>query len=87
MDDRRKTALKYFDANRDFMDTTVKNNIETYRKDKAVISVTDEDGKPIENARITAKQLNHEFKYGANIFMLDELETEEKNDAYKKAFP
>lgn len=87
MDDRRKTALKYFDANRDFMDTTVKNNIETYRKGKAVISVTDEDGKPIENARITAKQLNHEFKYGANIFMLDELETEEKNDAYKKAFP
>lgn len=87
MDDRRKTALKYFDANRDFMDTTVKNNIETYRKGKAVISVTDEDGKPIENVRITAKQLNHEFKYGANIFMLDELETEEKNDIYKKAFP
>ncbi len=87
MEDRRKTALKYFDANHDFMDTTVKNNIETYRKGKAVISVTDEKGKPIENAHITAKQLNHEFKYGANIFMLDELETKEKNDIYKKSFP
>ena len=28
----------------------------------------------------------HDFKYGANLFMLDELETPEKNERYKNVF-
>ena len=35
---------------------------------------------------IKAKQKSHEFRFGANLFMLDELETEEKNEKYKKHF-
>ena len=83
---RRQNALKYFNDNQAFMDTTVKNNIERYRKGDALLNIVDKDGLPIPNAKITIKQKTHEFKYGANIFMLDELETQEKNQKYKDAF-
>lgn len=83
---RRNIALAHFDKHKDFMDTVVEGNIERYRKGYATLTITDKDGKPVAGAKITAKQKSHEFKYGANIFMLDELETKEKNDTYKDAF-
>ena len=60
--------------------------IEKYRKGDARLTVTDENGNPVSNAKIKVKQKTHEFRFGANIFMLDELETEEKNEKYKKYF-
>lgn len=86
MDDRRKIALKYFDESRDFMNGTVQNNIEKYRKGRANIRVTDACGTPIENARITVNQTAHEFKHGANLFMLGEFENEDKNREFEKLF-
>jgi GH35 family endo-1,4-beta-xylanase len=68
------------------MNTTVQANIERYRKGDAKFEIVDENGVPVSNAKVTVKQKTHEFKYGANIFMLDELETDEKNQVYKDAF-
>ena len=45
---------------------------------------TDKDGNPIKDVTGKAVQKSHEFRFGANLFMLDELETKEKNDLYKK---
>ena len=59
---------------------------EKYKNDKNGKPIVDENGNGIKNARVKIKQTSHEFKYGANIFMLDELETEEKNEKYKKYF-
>ena len=84
---RREEALRYFDESRDFMEGTVRENIERYRKGKATLTVTDATGKPLSDATVSLKLKNHEFRHGANIFMLEELETEEKNAAYKAAFP
>ena len=67
---RREIALKYFDENETFMNTTVQGNIERYRKGDAKFEIVDENGAPVSNAKITVKQKTHEFKYGANIFML-----------------
>lgn len=75
---RRNTALRYFDENRDFMESYVNAQIEQNRKGTVKVSVKDKDGKPVSGAKIKIKQKNHEFRYGANIFMLDELETDEK---------
>ncbi|MBR2024298.1 MAG: endo-1,4-beta-xylanase [Clostridia bacterium] len=50
------------------------------------ITVTNSDGNPISHTNIKIKQIKHEFKFGANLFMLDELETEEKNSFYKENF-
>ena len=83
---RRNTALRYFDENRDFMESYVNAQIEQNRKGTVKVSVKDKDGKPVSGAKIKIKQKNHEFRYGANIFMLDELETAEKNKIYRDEF-
>lgn len=82
----RKSVLSYFESSRDFFEHTVYPNIEKYRKGNMQIRVTDVAGKPIEGATVSVRQLSHEFKFGANLFMLDELETEEKNQIYKDSF-
>ena len=84
-EDRRK-VLEKFEANRDELERSVKVGIEQYRKGGAVVKAVDSDGKPIAGAKITVRQKNHAFRYGANLFMLDELETPEKNEKYKEAF-
>ena len=68
------------------MEERINSGIEQYRKGYANILVKDNEGNPIPNVKITVNQKSHEFKFGANLFMLDELETEEKNEAYKKYF-
>ena len=85
MSDRRK-VLDLFDGREDFWKQKVADGIERYRKGDGRITVTDENGNPIPNAKIKVKQKSHEFRFGANIFMLDELETKEKNEQYKKLF-
>lgn len=85
MSDRRK-VLDLFDMHKDFVDEKVAYGIEHYRKGDARITVLDSEGKIIPDARIKVKQKSHEFRFGANIFMLDEMESDEKNEAYKKYF-
>ncbi len=84
--DRREAVMKNFEKYSDYTNDRINSGIENNRKGYAFIELTDEDGKPIENAEITAVQKTHEFKYGANIFMLDQMETPEKNAAYKEYF-
>lgn len=85
MNDRKK-ILDLFEQQKEYTDKRVSEGIEKYRKGNAEIMVTDKSGKPIHNVEIKAKQKSHEFRFGANLFMLDGLETEEKNEKYKKYF-
>lgn len=85
MSERRK-VLELFEEQKNFLETTVAENIERYRKGDAKITLTDREGKAIPYAEIKVKQTSHEFRFGANIFMLDEMETEEKNESYKEYF-
>ena len=78
--------MDLFENYSEYVDKKVEIGIEAYRKGDAFIKVVDADGKALKNANVKVKQKNHEFKYGANIFMLDELETEEKNEKYKEYF-
>ena len=83
MSERRK-VLELFEEHKDFMEERVNSGIEQHRKGYADVVVKNSNGTPVSDAKITVKQKSHEFKYGANIFMLDELETDEKNELYKK---
>ena len=85
MSERRK-IFELFEENKDFFDKKVSQGIERYRKGDARIYLVDSSGDAISGAQVSLKQLSHEFRFGANLFMLDELETEEKNDKYKKYF-
>ena len=82
----RRRVLELFEEYKDYTTDRVKNGIELYRKGYAFLTVKDENGEPVEGAKIIVKQKSHEFRFGANLFMLDELETPEKNEAYKKHF-
>ena len=82
----RKEVLKYFEQGKDFFENIIYPNIEKYRKGSIKLSFKDEKGNPILCESIKIKQISHEFKFGANLFMLDELETDEKNQAYKDYF-
>ena len=83
--DRRK-VLEEFDIQKDFMNETVLPNIEKYRKGQAKIVIKDNNGNLIKNAKVKVDQIKHEFKFGANLLMLDEFECEEKNLLYRKHF-
>lgn len=78
--------LRNFNKYRDYMEDRVNAGIEQNRKGFCAVELCDADGKPVTNAKIKAVQKDHEFRFGANIFMLDELETEEKNQKYREYF-
>ena len=82
----RYKVLEYFESNKEFFESTVNANIEKYRKGNMTVSVIDENGNAVPNAKIKVNQVKHEFKFGANLFLLDELETDEKNRLYKEYF-
>lgn len=82
----RREILKSFEDNKDYINKRVSEGIEKNRKGKAVLKIVDEKGNSLSNARVEIKQISHEFKYGANIFMLDEFECEEKNKIYREKF-
>lgn len=83
MSERRRILLPFLEKE---VTDKISYGIEHYRKGDAKIKVVDKDGKPIPGARIKVTQKTHEFRFGANLFMLDELESEEKNEKYKKYF-
>lgn len=84
MNDKRG-LLKLFNENTAW-EKRAEEGIEKNRKGDLKISIKDKNGNPIQNAKIHAKQITHEFRFGANLFLLDELETEEKNKIYKEKF-
>lgn len=83
---RREKVFKSFDQYRDETDDRIQHGIEQYRKGFATVVIKDMQGKPTTGVTINIKQKKHEFLHGANLFMLDELETEEKNIRYQEAF-
>lgn len=78
--------LKPFRDNEDIIKERTAAGIENARKGFATVKVVDADGKPVPGAKISVRQKTHDFGYGANIFMLDEFETEEKNAEYRRVF-
>lgn len=78
--------MKSLDAHRDYMQSRVKSGIENHRKGFATLKFKDAAGNPVSGVSVHVKQKTHEFQYGANLFMLDELESEAKNRQYKQAF-
>ena len=86
MENRTKTILKPFEADAAYFNERVASGIEKNRKGWAKIQLIDREGNPVSDVHVHATQKTHEFKYGANLFLLDELESEEKNAAYRELF-
>ena len=79
----RRDVLKPFEAKKDYMEDRIASGIEANRKGYASLKVVDAEGKPVEKAHLRIRQKTHEFKYGANLFMLGEFPNEEQNRKYE----
>ncbi len=85
MSDRKK-VLALFEEKKQEVTKRIADGIEQNRKGDIRISLKDANGNVVSGASVEIAQKTHEFRFGANIFMLDELETPEKNESYKKYF-
>lgn len=83
---RRNEIMRNFDAQHSYMEDMVQTGIENNRKRYGFLTVKCADGTQLEDVQIHAEQLTHEFRFGANLFMLDQMETPEKNTLYKERF-
>ena len=84
--EKRELYMKSYQEKKDEIDKRITEGIEKHRKAFCQIKITDKDGKPITFSNVKLTQKNHEFNYGANIFMLDEFDTKEKNVEYRRFF-
>ena len=85
---RKEMALRFFDQENTYIKTRIESGIELNRKGDATVIFKTENGAQLpEDITVRAVQRSHEFKFGANLFMLDEFPTEEENAIYREKFP
>ncbi len=81
----KKNVLELFEKYKDYTEDKINLGIEKNRKGFGYITLKDQQGNPVKGT-VKIKQKNHEFRFGANLFMLDQLEEEGKNNLYKEYF-
>lgn len=86
MSNRREEMSRIFDEHRDYMNDRISAGIENNRKGWFEIAVEDKDGRPVPDAHIRLTQRTHDFRYGANLFMLDEFNEPERCQMYREYF-
>lgn len=82
----RKIWMKYAEEDRELLTSRVERDIEAHRKGYCKVRVLRKDGTPLRNGSVKVTQRTHDFRYGANIFMLDEFPDEELNLRYREEF-
>ena len=86
IEEKRKIWLRRFEEEHELFRERIERDIEKHRKGDARILVTDEKGAPVSNKRVKITQKTHDFGFGAHIFLLDGLETPERNAEYRELF-
>lgn len=83
----RDGVLQLFRLMAEEINARVEAGIELNRKGPMLFTFRDAAGKVLENVHVKVTQKTHDFKYGADIFMLDEIvDSKVKNEAYKELF-
>ena len=82
MSDRMQAALRWF-AENEQASARIDRDIERYRKGNFRVHLANvPDG-----ATVRYRLVNHAFRFGANLFMLDQFPTDRQNAAYRDVFP
>ncbi len=84
--EKRALWMRAFDEQREATEARTTRDIEAHRKGDGCLTLTAADGTPLAGKTVRITQKSHDFKYGANIFMLDEFEDEADNKAYRAQF-
>ena len=80
---RLESVRAAFAKDRDKMQETLAKGREE-RKCAGTVRITDAQGNPVAGAKVHYRLKKHDFWHGANIFMIGEMETPEKNRAYEE---
>lgn len=84
--EKREICIKEFEAQKSNVDARTNADIEKYRKGCTRLVIKDKNGKAVAGKHIIIHQKTHDFKYGANIFMLDEFDEDCEKKAYREIF-
>lgn len=84
--EKRELYMKSYNEHKAEIDEKISNGIEKNRKGFCKVRLVDADGKPGAGKAVRLTQRTHDFKYGANIFMLDEFKNERDNNQYRRFF-
>ena len=82
----RREVLRAFEEQHEWMNERVRSGIEHYRKGDMTLKFVNARFEPVENVHVEIEQVDHDFNFGANLFMLDEFDTPEMNAHYRKQF-
>lgn len=85
-DEKRELYMEAYNIHKEEVDARIADGIEKNRKGWCKVRLTDQNGNPVAGQKIRLTQKTHDFKYGANIFMLDEFESETDNIEYRRFF-
>lgn len=80
------TWLRLLDLDKNRLSSMVEANIRKNRQGAFRLTLTGQDGHPIQGAKMRVSQISHAFKFGANAFMAGGLPTPELNEAYLEVF-
>ncbi len=86
IEEKRALYMGSYEKNKEYVDKRVSEGIEANRKGDCKVRFADENGKPLAGKKVKINQKTHDFKYGANIFLLDEFPDEADNEAYRSEF-
>ena len=82
----RQKVLTPFLEQADYMKDRITAGIEEHRKAWFSLTVLDSEGKPLSDTEVSVRQKNHEFRFGANMYSMEEMGSEEGNNEYKRRF-
>ncbi len=82
----RELWMKDTLEHQDLLKGRAAETIEKHRKGWCKLKFVDGEGNPIKGQKVKISQQSHDFKYGANIFMLDEFDNEADNQKYRENF-
>jgi Beta-1,4-xylanase len=81
-----KNLLRFFEEQKDETNERIEADTKRYRKAYVKVNFKDKDGKGAVVKNVQIKQKSHDFKFGCNIFLLDEFPDAERNAIYRDEF-
>lgn len=82
---KSQEILRFVNQKKAFLEEKVEYGIETGRRGRAFLSLTDAAGKPLAGAKIRLQLKKHAFQLGCNLFLTEQFESEELNARYENA--
>ncbi|WPJ95058.1 endo-1,4-beta-xylanase [Coraliomargarita algicola] len=84
--EKAQSMLKHLLVDDPEIEHRIETGIEQHRKGWGEIKLVDKEGEPVEHASVSMRQMKHEFHFGCNAFLLDQLPEAEKNAQYRELF-